>query len=43
VSQRKVVLNALLWIAKVDVPATGVQDAITEADLAVNLDDKRRK
>ncbi len=43
VSQRKVVLNALLWIAKMDVPAGGVQDSITPADLTVNLDDKRRK
>ena len=43
VSQRKVVLNALLWIAKMDVPAGGVQDTITPADLTVNLDDKRRK
>jgi hypothetical protein len=40
VNQRKVVLNALLWIAKVDVPAHGVEDKITEADLAVNLDPK---
>jgi type 1 glutamine amidotransferase len=40
VNQRKVVLNALLWIAKVDVPARGVEDKITEADLAVNLDPK---
>lgn len=43
VSQRKVVLNALLWIAKVDVPAGGVVDTITPEDLTVNLDDKRRK
>jgi hypothetical protein len=43
VSQRKVVLNALLWIAKVDVPARGVEDKITADDLTVNLDDKRRK
>jgi len=40
VSQRKVVLNALLWIAKVDVPAGGVVDAITPEDLTVNLDEK---
>jgi trehalose utilization protein len=40
VSQRKVVLNALLWIAKVDVPAGGVVDAITPADLTANLDEK---
>lgn len=38
--QRKVMLNALLWIAKVEVPARGVEDAITAADLTVNLDPK---
>ena len=43
VSQRKVVLNALLWIAKVEVPRNGVEDTITPEDLTVNLDDKRRK
>jgi type 1 glutamine amidotransferase len=43
VNQRRVMLNALLWLAKVDVPAKGVQDTITEADLTQNLDDKRRK
>ena len=42
-NQRRVMLNALLWIAKVDVPATGVEDKITAADLTKNLDDKRRK
>ena len=40
--QRKVMLNALLWIAKVDVPARGVEDTITAADLTVNLDPKTR-
>jgi type 1 glutamine amidotransferase len=40
--QRKVVLNALLWIAKVDVPARGVEDTITAADLTVNLDPKTK-
>lgn len=39
-NQRRVVLNALLWIAKVDVPSGGVRDAIAPADLAVNLDPK---
>ncbi len=39
-NQRKVMLNALLWLAKVEVPARGVEDAITEADLTTNLDDK---
>jgi hypothetical protein len=43
VNQRKVMLNALLWIAKVDVPKNGVEDKIVEADLANNLDEKRRK
>jgi hypothetical protein len=43
VNQRRVMLNALLWLAKVDVPAKGVQDTITEADLTQNLDDKPRK
>jgi hypothetical protein len=43
VNQRKVVLNALLWIAKVDVPRNGVEDSITAADLTTNLDDKRKK
>jgi hypothetical protein len=43
VNQRKVVLNALLWIAKVDVPRNGVEDKITAEDLTTNLDDKRRK
>jgi hypothetical protein len=42
VNQRKVVLNALLWIAKVDVPPRGVEDSITAADLTVNLDPKPR-
>jgi type 1 glutamine amidotransferase len=39
-NQRKVMLNALLWIAKMDVPATGVVDKITDADLLPNLDPK---
>ena len=41
-NQRKVVLNALLWIAKVDVPGGGVEDKSTAAGLAENLDPKRR-
>ena len=43
VDQRKVMLNALLWIAKVDVPPRGVEDTITPADLTVNLDPKTKK
>jgi trehalose utilization protein len=42
-NQRKIMLNALLWIAKVDVPARGVEDRITEADLTQNLDDKKKR
>lgn len=40
VNQRRVVLNALLWIAKVDVPARGVADGIGPAGLTANLDPK---
>ena len=41
-NQRRVVLNALLWIAKVAVPESGVVDRITATDLTVNLDPKGR-
>jgi hypothetical protein len=37
---RKVVLNALLWVSKVEVPAQGVASAVTEDDLRQNLDPK---
>jgi hypothetical protein len=40
VNQRRILLNALLWIAKVDVPKGGVVDTITAEDLTVNLDPK---
>jgi hypothetical protein len=39
-NQRRILLNALLWIAKVDVPAQGVHDEISADDLKMNLDDK---
>jgi type 1 glutamine amidotransferase len=42
-SQRRIVLNALLWIAGAEVPAGGVQDRITPEDLTLNLDDKPRR
>lgn len=38
--QRRLLLNALLWIAGAEVPRDGVHDAITAADLTQNLDDK---
>ncbi|HEY0968136.1 MAG TPA: ThuA domain-containing protein [Opitutaceae bacterium] len=38
--QRKLVLNAIVWIAGREVPANGVVSTVTDADLAVNLDPK---
>jgi len=38
--QRKLVLNAIVWIAGQDVPAGGVVSTVTDADLAANLDPK---
>jgi hypothetical protein len=35
---RKIVLNAVLWLAKMEVPPDGVASQVTTADLAVNLD-----
>lgn len=40
VNQRRIMLNALLWVAKIDVPPGGVVDRITADDLKLNLDDK---
>jgi type 1 glutamine amidotransferase len=37
---RRLVLNAILWTAKVEVPATGVESKVSEADLKRNLDRK---
>lgn len=37
---RRIVLNALLWIAKVEVPAGGVESQVTDEQLAANLDPK---
>ena len=38
--QRKLVLNAILWLAKVEVPKDGVVSTVTAADMAANLDPK---
>lgn len=38
--QRKLILNALLWIAKVEVPAGGVNCAVTPEQLLLNMDNK---
>jgi len=37
---RKTILNAFLWLAKVEVPAQGVESTVTPADLDANLDPK---
>jgi hypothetical protein len=39
-NKRKLVLNAILWVAKVEVPPDGVQSTVTAADLEQNLDPK---
>jgi type 1 glutamine amidotransferase len=40
---RKTVLNAILWTAKMEVPADGVQSKITAAQLEENLDPKGQR
>lgn len=40
---RKVVLNSLVWLAKLDVPAQGVESQVTEEELKQNLDPKGKK
>jgi type 1 glutamine amidotransferase len=40
---RKVLLNGILWVAKVEVPADGVNSTVTSADLEQNLDQKGGK
>jgi type 1 glutamine amidotransferase len=37
---RKTILNALVWVAKADVPAGGVESKVAKADLDANLDPK---
>jgi hypothetical protein len=41
-NQRKVVLNAILWIGHADVPKNGVESTVTPEQLAANLDPKKR-
>jgi hypothetical protein len=40
---RKVVLNAALWICKMEVPADGLASTVTPEDLKENLDPKGKK
>jgi hypothetical protein len=37
---RKVVLNAAVWICKIEVPRDGIASTVTRADLEKNLDPK---
>jgi hypothetical protein len=41
-NQRKVVLNAILWIAKAEVPRNGVESTVTAEQLQANLDLKKK-
>lgn len=41
--QRKIVLNALVWLCKLQVPEGGVESSVTDEDLAQNLDPKGKK
>jgi type 1 glutamine amidotransferase len=40
-SQRKLVLNAIVWSAKAEVPSGGIVSKITDEELAANLDPKQ--
>jgi len=40
--QRKIVLNALVWLCKLEVPADGVKSSVTPEELAANLDPKKK-
>ena len=42
-NQRKLLLNALLWLAKSEIPAGGVESKVGETDLMQNLDPKGKK
>lgn len=40
---RKTVLNAVAWLAKVEIPSAGIESTVTEADLNANLDPKKKR
>lgn len=40
---RKVVLNALVWISKLEVPPGGVESRVSDEEIAANWDDKGKK
>jgi type 1 glutamine amidotransferase len=41
-NQRKIFLNAILWLARKEVPADGVTSAVTDEDMTQNLDPKAK-
>ena len=41
--QRKLVLNAIVWTAKAEVPPNGIESKVTPEELAANLDPKGKK
>ena len=41
-NHRKVVLNALVWLCKLEVPSGGVDSTVTPEDLQQNLDPKKK-
>jgi hypothetical protein len=38
---RKLVLNAIAWTAKLEVPSDGIKSTVTAEELSKNLDPKR--
>ena len=42
-NQRKLVLNAIVWTAKAEVPASGVESTVSEDELKANLDPKGQR
>lgn len=40
---RKVVLNAMVWICKMEVPENGVESKVTEEEMAANIDEVPKK
>ena len=41
-NQRKIFLNALLWLVKMEVPSNGFESQLSPQDLAANLDQKKK-
>ena len=39
---RKAVLNAMVWLTKTEVPASGIESSVTAAELDLNLDPKKK-